>query len=163
MIPRVNILERDAPPEVKALMDAYREATGLPVTMTHDRCHALQQITSRCEPPLGPADIKAVVAVIKKDLAGQRPRFTQASLEFRNLMGDADTFEERALACRQLAERRRGRAAAAARTEPVAQSRTLPDGSTVSVLAPGRPDREVTPADAAAALRSIADNLHPKR
>lgn len=166
MTPRPNILEQTAPPEVRALMAAFREATGLPVTLTYERARVLGEIAARCEPPLGPEDVKAVVVAIRRDLAGARPRFNEASLQFGNLFGDPDVFEDRALACRAQAARKRARAAGDARdaraAQPIPHIRQMPDGSTVTVLAPAGETREVPVADAAEALRGIADSLKLK-
>lgn len=98
-----------APPEVKAMHAAFVEATGYAVSLSYSRAQALWAIVTRdVQPPLGPNDLKAVVRAIKADMRSPRPRFNEASLEFGNLLGDPDVFEDRAMRCRQAAQRRLG-------------------------------------------------------
>jgi hypothetical protein len=117
----------DAPPEVRAMLEMYRELSEMPITFSNERAHALSSIVNKdVHPPLGPGDLKAVYLYIKRDLDyAQRSRFTRASLEFRNLLGDADQFEERALAMRAHAKRKAGLRpkAQVARTDSVGVTR----------------------------------------
>lgn len=152
MIPRRNPdrMLNEAPPEVKAMHAAFVEATGYPVTLTYARATALSAIVFReVEPALGPDDLKAVVKAIRADMASRRPRFNEASLQFGNLLGDPDVFEDRALACRAHARRK----AAARPKPPVAET----DASGTTRLVPGK-SAEPVPGGAllAGVLRDLA-------
>ena len=149
---RADRMLNEAPPEVRAMHAAFVEATGYPVLLNYTRAQALMAIVSRdVHPPLGPDDLKAVVRVIKADIAGRRPRFTESSLQFGNLLGDPDIFEDRALACRAHAKRK----ASLKPKPPVAE--TGADGATRLV-----PAKSAEPKPSGALLAGVLRELAAK-
>lgn len=152
---------RDVPEGIRELHEAYCAASGMPVSLgNYDRQMVWTQIAA-LEAKITPADVTALIGAIKKKIA--RGELPPESLEFRNAIGNVGKLEERILAMRQQAARRRGDGARAARQGPAAQTRQVgPDGETVSVIAPRVEAGAVPVANAAAALRSMARDLDRK-
>ena len=149
---RANFLEQTAPPEILAMLAAYVEASGLAVSLSYERGRVLAELIAR---EFAPADVRAVTLAIKRKIARGDGGFTETSILFRNVLGDPDVFEERALLLRQQLARKAG-----AKPKPeVAHERTLPDGSKVAVLGPAGFVDAVVLADPAAALRGLADEI----
>jgi hypothetical protein len=152
----------DAPEHLRAMMDAYKAATGLRLTLSYARMQALAMIAALDvedgEEPFGAADVAAVMGELKRLIARGAHGYTEASLDFRNAILDVDKFEERARKLRQRALRLRG--TAPKRLE--ATTTKLPDGSTVTRLALPQPDdapRPVSLGSVKAAVRKLADDL----
>jgi hypothetical protein len=126
------------PPEqahLQALFVAYTEASGIPLSPSHDRKAVLREMDRR---GLTPEDVRAVIGRVKWHLAKGTKGFSDASLDWRNAMGDADKFEERALKLRQEQARKAG-------VRPVkdaAQTRQVAAGESVTVLAPEVTERK---------------------
>jgi hypothetical protein len=119
----------EPPAHLKALLDAYVEVTALPVTLSYQRALVLTELHDR---GITPDDVWAVLTRIKRHISAGTGGFTDSSLDFRNALGNPDTFEERALKLRQEQLRKKG----IRRAPDVAKTRTLPDGSTTTVLVP---------------------------
>jgi hypothetical protein len=137
---------------LQALFTAYVEESGIPISPSYLRKQALREMDRR---GLTAEDVRAVIRGIKTHVARGTHGYTDASLDWRNAMGDVDTFEERALKIRQARLRRKG-----AKPVPVVRHTTaLPDGASVSRLAPSVPGTEVASIDVAKALREFADKL----
>lgn len=135
--------------EARPLFDAYVRTTGIDLTPSATRIAACEELVRR---KMTEADVVAVIERIKQHIRKGMPGYVEASLEWRNVMLKADTFEERALKLRQEAARK---------PKPrklVSQSRTLPDGRTETVQVP-ETEREPQVADPAAALRNLADEI----
>lgn len=145
-------MKMEPPPELAALLAVYVEITGLAVTLSYERARALTELHSR---GMTPEDVRAVVGHLKHLVKSGAKGYTESSLEFRNAMGNADTFEERALRLRQRRQRLKGTALKG----DVPHTRTLPDGSTTTVLAPAVPTREVPALNIPERLKELADSL----
>jgi len=91
------------PPELQPLLDAYVACTGLAVSLSYQRQLALTELHAR---GLTADDVRAVLERLKRLIARGEKGYTENSLDFRNTLGNADTFEERALRLRQEAFRR---------------------------------------------------------
>jgi hypothetical protein len=124
------------PPErqhLQALFDAYVKISGRELTLSHARMQTLREFDRR---GFTAEDVTRVIGELDRRMRNGVKGYTAASLDWSNAMGDADRFEERLALIRQAAARKRGTAPA----PDVAQTRTLPDGSSVSVLAPAAPE-----------------------
>lgn len=114
---------------LKALFDAYVETSGRALTPSHQRKRVLREFDRR---GFTADDVRAVLGELQRRMARGVQGYTDTSLDWKNAMGDVDRFEERLALLRQARARRRG---TAPRPE-AAQTRALPGGGTVSVLAP---------------------------
>ena len=154
-------MKLEPPPHLAALLAAYVEVTGLPVMMSYERARALTDLHDR---GMTADDVRAVVGKLKRRVQSGVKGYTDSSLDFRNALGNVDTFEERALKQRQEKARKAGAGAAVARSREVATTRPHPGGGTVTVFAaPGeKPIRPVDPAVVGKALREFADGLGGK-
>jgi hypothetical protein len=148
----IPVFEQNASSEVKALLAAYREATGLAVTLSYERGRVLDDLVMR---GMTGDDIREVVRYIKIDLRSPRPRFNDASLQFTNLLGKPDVFEDRALACREVKRRKE----AARPRPPVAQTDAIGTSRLVEA-SPTAPRAAGTLL--AGALRQIAEQVEKK-
>jgi hypothetical protein len=145
-------MKMDAPPHLAELLAAYVEITRLPVAMTYARAQAL---TLAHERGLTPDDIREVMRELKRLITKKPDTYGEACLTFRNAIEDVDRLEERALQLRQRNQRARGSAPKA----DVAQTRKLPDGGTVTVLAPAaEPQPDHVGKAVAAGLREFRQN-----
>jgi len=113
------------PPELQPLLDAYVACTGLAVSLSYQRQLALTELHAR---GLTADDVRAVLERLKRLIARGEKGYTENSLDFRNTLGNADTFEERALRLRQEAFRR------AKPKQEVAKTTALPNGDSITVL-----------------------------
>jgi hypothetical protein len=146
-------MKLEPPPHLKALLDAYIEVAGLPITLSYERARVLTELHDR---GFTPEDVRLVLGKLKRLIASGTKGYTDASLDFRNAIGDVDKFEERAIKIRQERLRRRG----AVKQPDVPQTRALPDGSRTTVLAPAPPARD--PAEIAAEVRRQAEEFRRK-
>ena len=143
-------VKMEPPPHLKALLDAYIEVTGLPVVLSYERARVLTELHDR---GITAEDVKAVTWRIKRHVSAGTKGYTDSSLDFRNALGNPDTFEERALKLRQEQLRKRG----AIKAPDVAHTRRLPDGSITTVLAPSTASKE--PIVTRDAIRAFAESL----
>jgi hypothetical protein len=127
---------------LQSLFDAYVTVTGRVLTLSHARMQTLREFDRR---GFTPDDVRNLVK-----------GYTAASLDWANAMGDVDRFEERLALIRQASARKRGAIPAA----DVPHTRTLPDGSSVSILAPDA--REVDPEAIAAEAKRLTKDLEEK-
>jgi len=119
------------PPEkahLKALFDAYVAASGRTLTLSPMRERVLREFDRR---GFSPEDVRAVLQVLRSRVERGVTGYTDASLDWTNAMANVDRFEERLALLRQARARKRG----AAPKPDAPQTRRLPDGSTVTVLA----------------------------
>lgn len=124
------------------LLQAYIQSTNLPVSLTYARQMTLTELIQR---GVTPEDIRAVVEDTKKQIAQNIKGYTLASLDFRNVLGNADTFEERMLRLRQRKTR--------SKPIPAQQQATVEvDGSKIVRLVDAQPPEPVR-ADGVEALR----------
>lgn len=144
-------MKMEPPAELKALLDAYIEITGLPVTLSYQRSQALTELHAR---GVTADDVRAVLQKLKRLVASGTKGYSDASLDFRNTLGNVDTFEERVLKCRQEAARRRRPP-----TPIVAHTTTLPDGQSVTRLAPAAKKTEVPKIDVKKAFLDMAEEI----
>jgi len=93
----------DPPADIQALLDAYIAVTGLAVKLSYQRQSALTDLIDR---GITAEDVTAVMQKLKRLVARGEKGFSESSLDFRNALGNVDTFEERALKLRQEAFRR---------------------------------------------------------
>lgn len=142
--------EDSAPPHIHAMLAAYVAETGIPVSLSYNRRWALRKLHQ-----LGftPDDVRAVLRAIAGKIRRGEKGFTDASLSFKNALGDPDVFEERALVLRQKAARLKGAAPRrqVARTDAAGVTRL--DDAPLSVP---------KPADVAQALRGLASEIGGK-
>jgi hypothetical protein len=108
------------------LLAAYCAASGIPVSMSRQRLAWLREI---CAMPsrFTPEDVRAVLGAIRAHLRRGTQGWVEESLLFGNAM-NPETFEDRALLCRQKAARKAPKPA-----PPVARTIQTGDG-TVTVL-----------------------------
>lgn len=89
---------------LKALWDAYFQATGFPaLTASHARILTLKDIDRR---GITPEEIGAVIQGIQRAIAEKRNGFNEASLEWENAMAKVDKLESRVTRYRQAVSRR---------------------------------------------------------
>lgn len=132
------------------LLTAYVQCTGYAVRMTYEREMAL---TNLVEAGATPEDVQAIVKEIKR-LQRMKPEvYREECLGFRSLMGDADRFEERMLRLRQDEKRK-----APKRQVP----QTIDDGTSKITRLSDHVPEEPRRADAAQALRGMADQITKK-
>lgn len=118
-----------APPErkhLKALWDAYFEASGMPVlTVSPERLRTLREMDRR---QIKPDDIRAVIGWIRGKISSGTKGFTGSSLMWKNAM-DVATMEERAGMMKQWRGRQKGAAREARAREPRAVRRETAEGA----------------------------------
>ena len=89
---------------LKALWDAYFEATGLPTMFaSYDRLQALRRLDQR---GVTAEDVRTVVRWVRTQMNAPRSNFTSTALDWRNLMDRTDAFEEHLAKARQSKQRR---------------------------------------------------------
>jgi hypothetical protein len=101
------------PPEkqhLRALFDAYIEASGLRITLSVTRERTLREFDRR---GIAPAEVRWVVSALRGRVERGVPGYTIASLEWGNAMADVDRFEDRLATLRTTRERRLARERAA--------------------------------------------------
>jgi len=127
------------------LLDAYRKASQMPVSMSYQREMDLTEMVKR---ELTPEDVTNVILDLKKKISQDRTgTYTPVSLQWRNCM-NPDTMEERALGIRM--ERLR-------KAPPKPQvARETSTGFTV-LDSPVAPDPAIL--DVRGSLISLANNL----
>ncbi len=113
--------------QIRALFDAYIEASGLCIAYSNSRESTLREFVRR---NIQPADILWVLKVLQGRIDRGVSGYTLSSMEWHNAM-DPDTFEDRLALLRRERDRRRRKPA----TES-AHTHRLPDGGTITVLAP---------------------------
>lgn len=108
---------------VEELHAAYVAASGYNVSLNRQRGEYLREIWLM---PHGFAveDVRAVIAGIRAHIAKGTPRYTERSLLFSNAM-KPESFEERALLCREAKARREAKAKRAAQAPVVAAPETV--------------------------------------
>lgn len=133
---------------VHDLLAAYKEGTGLSVSMSYSRQMTLTDLCSR---GLTPEDITELCKEMKKLISQDRKgTYTYACLDFRNLM-NPDTCEERCLRLRQRKQR------VIPKPEPV--QRSTADGNGVLRVLDDPPREEVQKIDMKGALINLANNI----
>jgi hypothetical protein len=138
---------------LQSLFDAYVTVTGRVLTLSHARMQTLREFDRR---GFTPDDVRRVLGELDRRVRNLVKGYTAASLDWANAMGDVDRFEERLALIRQASARKRGAIPAA----DVPHTRTLPDGSSVSILAPDA--REVDPEAIAAEAKRLTKDLEEK-
>ena len=137
---------------LRALFDAYVKTSGIPLTLSYPRLATLREFDRR---KLTPEDVVSVVQGIKAHIDRGTQGYTESSIDWRNAMGDVDTFEERALKARQSKERRKG-----SKPRPVvAVTTAVSPGESVTRLDQAPPSDLVPPIDMKKALRDLANNI----
>lgn len=140
---------------LRALHEAYVECSGIPVSLSYERRQTLREFDRR---EFTADDVRAVINQVKAWIA--RGDLPESSLDWRNAMAKVDQFEERALKIRQARSRRAGAKRQAAAQAPRAAHRTLPDGSTLAVIAtPAATVTDVPVIDLKKALHKLAEDV----
>ena len=99
---------------LRALLAAYNEATGMELSLSHGRMETLRECDRR---GIGPADIAAVLGVLKGRVARGVAGYTDSSLLFDKAIGvgrNVDRLENRIQQIAAMARRRKPGAAAVA-------------------------------------------------
>lgn len=137
---------------VHDLLAAYREGTGLSVSMSYAREMMLTQSIQR---GITVQDVTDVIRKMKKLIAQDRKgTYTQTSLEFRRLM-DPDTLEERSITLRQEKAR--------SRPIPAQTNHVIDDGQGKIVRLADVQPPESARIDVAQGLRGLASELERKK
>lgn len=131
---------------LRALFDAYIQASGCVLTLSPTRTKTLREFDRR---GITPDDVRWVVQVIKGRVDRGVQGYSETSLEWKNVMGvgiDIDRFEDRLATLRAARARKKGREREAQASRPAPVSVQTGAADTVSRLdvlagAPAEPER----------------------
>jgi len=135
--------------DLKALLDAYVAVTGIAVSLSFKRQYDLGQLVER---GMTAQDVTDVLQKLKRLVARGTHGYTDASLDFRNALGNPDTFEERALKLRQENFRRKA-------SQPKAQIAVVRGDCTVLDEQPANEPIQMSKSLVRETLKRIADGI----